>query len=314
MSSRYQCLACGQESNGGGSMNPEKTDQYMKDHFVDNPYLAHETRIKKIIDETAHVKTFVMENIDGQYNPAFDFIPGQFAIWSLPGIGEAPFSYSCHGDSENKEMQFTIHKIGSVTSAIFKYQVGDIVEIRGPYGNGFPMDSLIDKDLIFIMGGIGAAPLRGVLHHVLEFSESYGNICVLHGAKTPQDMVFKEEFLGLAGHETVRCLLTVDNIPEDDSWEHSVGVVTDLFNQNRYDDIDPSKTIAMICGPPIMYKFVIMELEKLNIPQDQILMTLERRMKCGIGKCGHCAIDGEYACTDGPVFNYWDAKSTKEMI
>lgn len=296
-------------------MNSDKlTNQFMRDHFVDNPYLAHEARIKEIIDEALNVKTFVMETVDDNYNPAFDFIPGQFAIWSLPGIGEAPFSYSNHCDSENKEMKFTIHKIGSVTNAIFKYQVGDKVEIRGPYGNGFPMDRLVDKDLIFIMGGIGAAPLRGVLHHVLKFSESYGKICVLHGARTPQDMIFKEELHALTAHETVRCMLTVDMIPEDNNWTHGVGVVTDLFNHNKFDDIDPSNTIAMICGPPIMYNFVIMELEKLNIPQDQILMTLERRMKCGIGKCGHCVINGKYSCTDGPVFSYWDAKSIKDMI
>ena len=176
------------------------------------------------------------------------------------------------------------------------------------------MERLVDKDLIFIMGGIGAAPLRGVLHHVLEFSDSYGKICVLHGAKTPGDMIFKEEFLGLAGNETVRCLLTVDNIIGDANWDHGVGVVTDLFNNHRYDDIDPSNTIALICGPPIMYKFVIHELEKLKIPEDQIIMTLERRMKCGIGKCGHCAIDGVYSCVDGPVFTFWDAKFTKNMI
>ena len=296
-------------------MNPDNvTDQHMKDHFVNNPYLAHEALIKKIIVETAYVKTFVMETIEGQYNPAFDFNPGQFAIWSLPGIGEAPFSYSCHGDSENNEMQFTIHKVGSVTNAIFNYQVGDKIEIRGPYGNGFPMERLVGNDLIFIMGGIGAAPLRGVLHHVLEFSESYGKICVLHGARTPQDMLFKEEFLGLAGHQTIKCLLSVDSITDEDNWDYNVGVVTTLFDQYRKEELDPTRTIAMICGPPIMYKFVLQELEKLNIPQDHILMTLERRMKCGIGKCGHCVIDGVYSCVDGPVFTYWDAKSLNDMI
>ena len=281
----------------------------------ENPYKSEVVRIKKIIDETAHVKTYVIEPFDGTSASVFDFIPGQFAMWSLPGVGEAPFSYSGHGkDPEVKEIQFTIHKTGKITTAIFKLKEGDLINMRGPYGNGFPFEKMKDMDLIFVMGGIGAAPLRGVLHYVLENAQDYGHICVLHGARSPNEMLFKQEFFKLVEHDTVTCMLTVDSTTGDEGWAHNTGVVTKLFDQYETEHKDPMNTAALICGPPVMYKYVMQELITLGVPQDQIYITLERRMKCGVGKCGHCVIDYIYACVEGPVFTHWDAKSITEMI
>lgn len=285
-----------------------------------NPYVPEPARIKKIIDEAEDVKTFIIEPVDMDRRSVFKFKPGQFLIWSVPGIGEAPFSYSSFKGKDGEDMydndlvELTIHRIGRVTNALFSMDEGDIISVRGPYGNGFPVQKMEGKNLVFIMGGIGAAPLRGVLHYVLQHRDKYKQVCAMHGARTPQHMLFVKEFEDLIENPEVSCMLTVDKTYPGDPWEHSTGVVTTLFDKYQDSGIDPNETVAMICGPPVMYKFVIEKLLEMKIKQNQIFMTLERRMKCGIGKCGHCAIDYVYTCVEGPVFTYWDAKDMKDLI
>jgi len=201
--------------------------------------------------------------------------------------------------------------MGQVTNSLFRMKENDEIGVRGPYGNGFPIETLKGHDLIIVMGGMGVAPLRSLLLYALDNRDDFGEIYLLHGAKTPGEMLFRREFLDMIEREDMHCLLSVD---KDDTgkWPANIGLVTTLFKNLK--KIDPKNTYAAICGPPVMYKFVLQELLKLKIPKHQILMTLERRMKCGIGKCGHCVVKHVYTCIDGPVFSYWDVLNMKELI
>ncbi|MCY3413997.1 MAG: FAD/NAD(P)-binding protein [Candidatus Heimdallarchaeota archaeon] len=278
--------------------------------MINNPYYSYKAKIEELIEENTHVRTFIVSPDEEQPLDVYNPIPGQFAIWDLPGIGEAPFSYSSQLDNK---ASFTIHKVGTFTQKVFSLKSGDSIRLRGPYGNGFPMDKLKGKDLMFIMGGIGAAPLRGLLHAVLQNREEYGRICILHGARNIHEMLYKNEFIEYIDNPDIHCVLTVDDVSPEDNWDYNQGVVTTIFDQVD-EKMNFENTYALICGPPIMYKYVIQELQKLSIADDHIIMTLERRMKCGIGKCGHCIIDEKYTCVDGPVFNYAEAKKLREMI
>jgi NAD(P)H-flavin reductase len=232
-------------------------------------------------------------------------------IWKkLFPFGEAPFSISST-PSRPGLLEFCIRKAGTVTNALFQMKENDLIGLRGPYGNTFPIEKMKGKDIIIIMGGLGVAPLRSVLLYCLDNRDQFGQVILLHGSKRPAEMLLREEFLSLKEREDLVCYLTVD---KDDTgeWPEDVGLVTQLFK--KIGNIDPKNTFGLVCGPPIMYKFVLKEILKLNIPKDQILMTLERRMKCGVGKCGHCAIDYIYTCLDGPVFTYWDVIHMRELI
>jgi len=167
------------------------------------------------------------------------------------------------------------------------------------------------KDIIIVVGGLGAAPLRSVLLYCLDNRDLFGRISVLYGAKRPAEMIFREEYFDLKKRGDLECHLAVD-ADDTGQWPENIGVVTTLFPKLK--EVNAVNTYALVCGPPVMYKFVIRELIKLNIPKHQILMTLERRMKCGVGKCGHCAIDYIYTCLDGPVFTYWDVLHMRELI
>lgn len=276
----------------------------------DNPFLPEPARIVRTYYLTEDVKFFQVRIVDMEKAHSFNYRPGQFAMISVVGAGEAPFSISST-PSRPGLLEFCIRKAGAVTNALFRMKENDLIGFRGPYGNGVPVEKMKDKDIIIVVGGLGAAPLRSVLLYSLDNRDQFRRISLLHGAKKPSEMIFREEFFALKQREDLECHLVVD---EDDTgtWTENIGVVTTLFSLLK--EIDPVNTYALVCGPPIMYKFVIKELVKLNIPKDQILMTLERRMKCGIGKCGHCAIDYIYTCLDGPVFTYWDVIHMRELI
>ncbi len=276
----------------------------------DNPFLPEPARIVRTYYLTEDVKFFQVRIVDMEKAHSFNYRPGQFAMISVVGAGEAPFSISST-PSRPGLLEFCIRKAGAVTNALFRMKENDLIGFRGPYGNGVPIEKMKDKDIIIVVGGLGAAPLRSVLLYSLDNRDQFRRISLLHGAKKPAEMIFREEFFALKQREDLECHLVVD---EDDTgtWTENIGVVTTLFSLLK--EIDPVNTYALVCGPPIMYKFVIKELVKLNIPKDQILMTLERRMKCGVGKCGHCAIDYIYTCLDGPVFTYWDVIHMRELI
>lgn len=275
-----------------------------------NPFIPEPARIVRTYHLTEDVKFFQVRIVDMEKALSFYYGAGQFAMISVLGAGEAPFSISST-PSRPGLLEFCIRKAGTVTSAIFRLKENDLVGIRGPYGNGFPVEKMKDKDILIVVGGLGAAPLRSVLLYCLDNRDQFKRVIVLHGAKRPAEMIFREEFLSLKKREDLECRLAVD-ADDTGKWTENIGVVTTLFPQVK--KIDPANTYSLVCGPPIMYKFVLKELVKLNIPKDQILMTLERRMKCGVGKCGHCAIDYIYTCLDGPVFTYWDVLHIRELI
>jgi len=276
----------------------------------DNPFQPDMWRIVRKYPLTSDVNFFQARPVDVDDALKFDYVPGQFVMLSIIGEGEAPFCVSS-SPSRPGLLEFCIRNVGAVTESLFGLKENQTFGIRGPYGNGFPMDKLEGKDILIVAGGMGVAPLRSLLLYVLDNRDKFGKVSYLHGARAPGDMLFREEFMQLKDREDLRCLLSVD---KDDTgkWTEKVGVVTTLFKD--LGPIDPKNTVAAVCGPPIMYKFVMQNLVGLGIPKHQILMTLERRMKCGVGKCGHCAVEYLYTCIDGPVFSWWDVLHMKELI
>ena len=203
-----------------------------------------------------------------------------------------------------------VRKVGNVTNAMHKLVPGDKVGIRGPFGKPFPVDTVMKgKDIIFVCGGLGLVPVRSAINYVMHHYEDYGNVTILYGAKNPQERLFVEEFNELACQEGVCLLETCDR--GDEHWTGKVGVVTTLMLDM---EIEPRKTIAIVCGPPVMYRFVIAELHRMDMADDNIYVSLERNMKCGVGKCGHCQINHLYVCKDGPVFKYTDLVEVPEAI
>ena len=275
-----------------------------------NPFLPEPARIVRTYPLTDDVSFFQVRIADMEKALSFRYDVGQFAMMSVLGAGEAPFSISST-PSRPGLLEFCIRKTGTVTNKLFQLKENDLIGIRGPYGTGFPIEKMQGKDILIVMGGLGAAPLRSVLLYCLDNRDQFGRVILLHGARRPAEMLFREELLDLKKRDDLEGYLTVD---EDDtgSWTENVGVVTTLFP--KLENIDRTNTVGVVCGPPVMYKFVLEEFLKLDIPKDQILMTLERRMKCGVGKCGHCAIDYIYTCLEGPVFSYWDVTHMRELI
>ncbi len=276
----------------------------------DHAYTTQPAKILAMKDLTEDTRYFKFKFLDESIVEE-DYKPGQFAIMSLPGVGEAVFSISSP-PTRTDFIEFGVRKVGSFTEALFNLKVGDIVNLRGPYGDGFDMESLGGKDLIIVSGGLGAIPLRSVLLYVEDRREEFNQVFFLNGARSPADMLYRDDIIAMAQRGIIESHLSVD---KDDTgeWPYNEGVVTTLFPK-IVDRVVSEKTTAIICGPPIMYKYVIQELLKLKIPKDQILMTLERRMKCGQGHCGHCAIGGRYTCLEGPVFTYYDVQHIKELI
>ncbi|MBN2491281.1 MAG: FAD/NAD(P)-binding protein [Planctomycetes bacterium] len=239
------------------------------------------------------------------------YMPGQFAEISLPGIGECPISISSsptrNGDGS---FEMVIRSAGAVTAALHRLSPGDRVGVRGPFGTHFPVeDEFRGKDLVFICGGIGLVPVRSAIHYVLDQRDDYRKITVLFGARSPEERLFIGELYDLKTRKDVFFQETVD--VADPTWGGNVGVITTLMPQLR---LEADRTVVIICGPPIMYKFVLLELRKLQVANRNIYVSLERHMKCGVGKCGHCQINGLYACQDGPVFRYADISSVREAI
>lgn len=235
--------------------------------------------------------------------------PGQFVEVSVPGWGEAPISISS-SPTYKGAFQMVIRKVGSLTSALHAMKVGDKVGIRGPYGTVFPVATEFKgKDVLFVGGGIGLVPLRSAIHYCLDNRKDYGDISILFGARTPDDRLFTEELDEWRKRQDVAFLETVDQ--GSGSWKGNVGLITNLIPKVC---LNTEHTAAVICGPPIMYRFVIRELMKLHIPRRSIYVSLERRMKCGVGKCGHCQMNGIYVCQEGPVFKLEDILDVPEAI
>ena len=235
---------------------------------------------------------------------------GQFVELSIPGVGEAPISISSPPGKTNK-FEMVIRRVGQVTTAIHRLEPGDTVGIRGPFGTTFPMEALKGKNLLFVAGGIGLVPTRSAILYALQHRSEYNDITILFGCKDPDQRLFTDELAEWKSRDDIVFMETVDKC-EPGTWDGHIGVITTLFPLLK--DINPLETYAIIVGPPVMYKFVIMTLYDMEFSDKHIIVSLERHMKCGVGKCGHCQINNLYVCQDGPVFFYDDIKHLKEAI
>lgn len=235
---------------------------------------------------------------------------GQFVQLFLPGYGEAPFSVSS-APSNDSLFELCIRKVGNVTAAMHEMEIGDTVGIRGPFGQTCDFDKFAGEDLLFVAGGIGLAPLRSMINHVLDHRDRYEDVTVLYGCKEPREILFPEEVDAWEAREDLDFRMTVDEVPDDVGWDGHVGVITTLMPGLT---VDPEETYAMVCGPSVMFPYVRDELENKELPHDQIYLSLERRMHCGVGLCGHCQINDLYVCQDGPVFNYEVIKKRPEAL
>lgn len=267
-----------------------------------NPYIPTKAIITHIRNETPDTKTFRIRILDQN---EFSFTPGQFIQLSVFGFGEAPFSIA--GSTNEKELEITVRRIGTVTGALFRKNVGDIVGVRGPFGKGWPIGLMLRRNILIIAGGLGLAPLRSLVHYIILNREEFGKVYLLYGARTPADLLYKDEFNTWSRYIDLH--LTVDK--GDNYWKGRVGLVTILLDDVS---VDTEDTIALQCGPPIMMHFVSKKLKSLGFPDENIYLSLERLMKCGMGFCGRCTVSGRYVCIEGPVFCYADIKSFIEAI
>ena len=276
---------------------------------VDSIYVPSPAKIVKVETMTALEKLYTVELPHGQ---SLGHKPGQFVQVSLLGIGEAPISISSSPSRSNGTFELCVRKVGDVTTAMHNLGEGATIGVRGPFGTGFPLEKFKGRDILVVAGGLSLAPVRSVINQVFDERGSYGRFIILYGAKTPNDLLFKNELAAWSKRDDVELLTTVDR--GDAEWRASgrhVGVITTLFPKIS---VNPRNTIAVTEGPPIMYRFVLMELLGKGIPEGQIWLSLERRMKCGVGKCGHCQINGLYCCQQGPSFSYAQIKGVEEAL
>lgn len=262
---------------------------------VQNAMLPRLFQISRAITETHDTFTFELKPLDGG---EFTFKPGQFNMVYLFGVGEIPVSIS--GDASKKSgIIHTIRAVGTVTKAMRKLKKGDVLGIRGPYGTDWPVLRASGHDVVIVAGGIGLAPLRPVIYHVIANREKYGKVILLYGSRTPADILFMKELEKWRARLDTEVAVTVDRA--SGAWRGNVGVVTTLISKAHF---DPSRTVAMLCGPEIMMRYTVQEFIRRGVTKDKINMSMERNMKCAIGFCGHCQWGPTFICKDGPVFRY----------
>ncbi len=242
--------------------------------------------------------TFTLELEPPESNGPFAFKPGQFNMLYVFGVGEIPISIS--SDAGNPEtILHTTRKVGTVTNALGELRTGDSIGIRGPFGTNWPVEEAVGKDVVIVAGGIGLAPLRPALLHLLEHRRQYKNVILLYGSRTPEEMLFRKDLEKWSSQLDIQVYVTVDRATR--SWRGMVGVVTPLVHRAPF---DRKNAVAMVCGPEIMMRYATEELQRRGVPDDMIYLSMERNMKCAIGMCGHCQYSSEFICKDGPVFSY----------
>ncbi len=271
-----------------------------------SPYLPRPATLVRKEQLSEFVSLFVFEQDNGR---PIAHKPGQFIMLSMYGVGEAPFSISSAPVQDSNTFELAVRRTGKVTNALHALEEGAKVGIRGPYGTFFPVQKLTGFDTLFIAGGLGYIPLRSLLHYQIRHRGEFGRIIVLIGTRNPQERIFIDQLAEISARNDVEVLETVD-VP-DESWRGNVGVITTLLPKIT---INPASTYVAMVGPPIMYRFVIKPCREMGIPSNQIYVSLERKMKCGLGKCGHCQINGLNACIHGPVFQYNEIESLTEAI
>lgn len=267
------------------------TTTAVTDPMVPQPYLVGE-----VARETPDTFTLTLKP-ENQDNGGL-FHPGQFSMLWVFGVGELPISIS--GDpASHDRLVYTVRSVGQATHALVSQPVGTSVGVRGPYGAGWPAEGARGRDVIVVAGGIGLAPLRPLIYHVLCNRREYGRLVVLYGARSPRDLLYRKELASWARNHETQVLVTVDY--GGLGWRGRVGVVTTLF---KYARLQPARSVATVCGPEIMMRFVARELETQGLARDDIYLSMERNMKCGVGLCGHCQYEKHFVCKDGPVFRY----------
>jgi len=284
----------------------------MKEHRLDNIYEPYLMTLQQITQETSDVKTFRLalqgagssgRSPTGPELP-FEFRAGQFGIFSVFGKGEAPFGIA-NSPTRAGAIECSIKRVGKVTAALHDLSVGDVVGFRGPYGNSFPVEGMVGKNLVFVGGGIGMAPLRSLLWNCIDRRGEFGDITLVYGARTVADLVYKQELQQWVEMPDVNTVLTVDPGGEEEGWEGEIGFVPTILEKVHP---SPENTVVITCGPPIMIRFVLVSLANMKYEPEQIITTLEMKMKCGLGKCGRCNIGPAYVCKHGPVFSFAQLK------
>jgi NAD(P)H-flavin reductase len=266
-------------------------------------FMPQSGRIVEVVDMTAKDRYFRLE-----LEKPLGHRPGQFVMVSVLGVGEAPISISC-GPRKDNVLEMVIRKIGRLTSVIHQMKPGDDLGIRGPYGSGFDLKDFYGKDVLFVAGGLGLVPLRSLITPVVAEAGRFGQITLISGCRNPSEELFRDQLKewSKAGIHVIRLVDGTENMP----WEFGVGLVTEPIPKIK---LNPENTAVALCGPPVMYKFVIAALSARKVSGDQIYVDLERRMKCGVGKCGHCQINHVYCCQEGPVFRFSNLAGLPEAL
>jgi NAD(P)H-flavin reductase len=263
--------------------------------------------VEDVVPMTACEKLFRLRLEDGR---PLGQLPGQFVEVSLFGVGEAPISVSSAPDG-GATFEICVRSVGNLTKGLHSLAAGERLGIRGPFGTNYPVDEARGKDLLCVAGGLGLAPLRSFIRFVLARRQNFGRLIVFFGARTPADRLFADELAAWSKNPAMEFLETVDLCAPHQTWHGRVGLITTLFPEVV---IDAANTCMVTVGPPIMYRFVVAAATKLGIPESQIFMSLERRMRCGLGLCGHCQMDGIYVCQQGAVFRYSEIKDIPEAF
>ena len=261
-------------------------------------------RVTEIVEMTARERFFRVE-----LPRPLGHGPGQFVMLSILGVGEAPISISC-GPRADHVLEMVVRKVGSLTQALHGLKPGATVGVRGPYGHGFDLADFEGRDVLFVCGGLGLAPLRSLIQPVVAAPERFGRVTVVSGYRSPAEELYRDEARAWAATPGVDVIRTVD-ATQSMPWDGEVGLVTRPIAKL---DMDPARTAVALCGPPVMYKFVIFELGMRGVPTEQIFVDLERRMKCGVGKCGHCQINSATCCQEGPVFRFSSLAELPEAL
>jgi len=272
---------------------------------VDQVFVAE---ILNVIRLTEMERLFQVRILDPAERERFSFLPGQFVMVEVPGYGEIPISISS-APSKKGYLELCIRRAGVVTGALHRARRGARIGIRGPFGTHFPMEKMKGHDVLLVAGGLGLAPLRSPIFQVIDNRADFEDVHILYGTRSPDQLLFDYQYEEWSRIDDIDLRVIVEH--PDASWAGSVGMITELI-----DDIDltPHTTFAIVCGPPVMFKFVCNRLSAVGVPMHRMFVSLERRMHCGMGKCCRCNIGSTFTCIDGPVFDYWTVMNLKEAI
>jgi len=285
-----------------------KPPDYNRKRVVMRTDKVYKAEIINVVELTPLEKLFRLKILDDAERRIFEFRPGQFVMLEVPGFGEVPISIS--SSSNNREyIELCVRKAGRTTDVIHQAKKGAKLGLRGPFGTSFPMEEMAGCNILLVAGGLGLAPLRAPIYWVSERRCQYKDVHVLYGTKEPDQMLFTYQYEEWQKVNNIELLTIVEKASKD--WNGRTGMITELFKEMT---IDADNTYAIVCGPPVMFKFVCQYLNGLGIPMNRMFVSLERRMHCGMGKCCRCMVGSTFTCVDGPVFDYWSVLNLKEAI